>query len=131
MQITPMIDVTFLLLIFFLCSIKFKMLDGKLATYLPKDQGAASSYPDLMENIEIVLKKGRPGPLGFQIFFNGLRMKDLRELFFRLKSVLERFDDLKAVIHPGQGIEYGDVIKVVNECLRAGLREITFSRPRL
>ena len=30
MQMTPMIDVTFLLLIFFLCSIKFKLLDGKL-----------------------------------------------------------------------------------------------------
>ncbi|MHC4942510.1 MAG: ExbD/TolR family protein [Planctomycetota bacterium] len=130
-QITPMIDVTFLLLIFFLCSIKFKMLDGKLATYLPKDRGAASSYPHLLERIEISLKKSLPGPLGFQVFFNGLRMKDLRELFFRLRAILETDDDLKAVIHPGQGIEYGDVIKVVNECLRAGLREITFSRPRL
>ena len=30
MEMTPMIDVTFLLLIFFLCTLKFKLLEGKL-----------------------------------------------------------------------------------------------------
>ena len=40
-DLTPMIDVTFLLLIFFLCSIQFKVLEGKLSTYLPKDVGGA------------------------------------------------------------------------------------------
>ena len=43
MEMTPMIDVTFLLLIFFLLTIKFKVLEGKLAAYLPKDVGVNSS----------------------------------------------------------------------------------------
>ena len=42
MQMTPMIDVVFLLLIFFLCTLKFKLLEGKLAAYLPKDLGGNS-----------------------------------------------------------------------------------------
>ena len=46
MEMTPMIDVTFLLLIFFLCTIKFKLLEGKLAAYLPKDVGVNSSQAD-------------------------------------------------------------------------------------
>ncbi len=41
MEMTPMIDVTFLLLIFFMCTIKFKTLEGKLGAYLPKGEGVA------------------------------------------------------------------------------------------
>ncbi|MEL6716433.1 MAG: biopolymer transporter ExbD, partial [Planctomycetota bacterium] len=36
LEMTPMIDVTFLLLIFFMCTLKFKVLEGKLGAYLPK-----------------------------------------------------------------------------------------------
>ena len=40
---TPMIDVTFLLLIFFMCTLKFKILEGKLGAYLPKDVGVQTT----------------------------------------------------------------------------------------
>jgi len=43
MDMTPMIDVTFLLLIFFMCTIKFKTLEGKLAAYLPKGEGPSAA----------------------------------------------------------------------------------------
>ena len=39
MDMTPMIDVVFQLMIFFMCTIKFKTLEGKLTAYLPKDVG--------------------------------------------------------------------------------------------
>ena len=39
MDMTPMIDVVFLLIIFFLC-IDFKILEAKLPAYLPKDKGS-------------------------------------------------------------------------------------------
>ena len=39
MDMTPMIDVVFQLLIFFMCATKFKTLEGKLLAYLPKDKG--------------------------------------------------------------------------------------------
>jgi len=39
MDITPMIDVVFQLLIFFMVATKFKTLEGKLLAYLPKDKG--------------------------------------------------------------------------------------------
>ena len=40
-----MIDVVFLLLIFFICTMKFKVLEGKLATVLPKDVGVNAGEP--------------------------------------------------------------------------------------
>ena len=52
---TPMVDVTFLLLIFFMCTIKFKKLEGKLAAYLPKDMGLNNTQVDPVEKLDIRL----------------------------------------------------------------------------
>ena len=40
MDMTPMIDIVFQLLIFFLLSAKFISLEGQLSSYLPKDRGS-------------------------------------------------------------------------------------------
>ncbi|HIE72446.1 MAG TPA: hypothetical protein EYP98_21025, partial [Planctomycetes bacterium] len=39
MDMTPMIDVVFLLIVFFIC-IEFKVLESKLDAFLPADKGA-------------------------------------------------------------------------------------------
>ena len=44
MDMTPMIDIVFQLLIFFLLSAKFIALEGQLSSYLPKDRGLQASF---------------------------------------------------------------------------------------
>jgi len=61
MEMTPMIDVTFLLLIFFMCTLKFKTLEGKLAAYLPKDVGVNTSEAEPIEKVEILLRVKNAG----------------------------------------------------------------------
>ena len=61
LQMTPMIDVTFLLLIFFMCTLKFKVLEGKLGAYLPKDVGVNTSQAEPVEKVDIRLDVLRPG----------------------------------------------------------------------
>lgn len=47
-DMTSMIDVVFLLLIFFMCAAKFKTLESKLQANLPKDMGESSApAPDV------------------------------------------------------------------------------------
>lgn len=56
-DLTPMIDVTFQLLIFFMLTIKFKTLEGKLESLLPLDKGLASTPATIeTEDVEIILK---------------------------------------------------------------------------
>ena len=43
-NMTPMIDIVFQLLIFFLLSAKFISLEGQLSSYLPKDRGLQASF---------------------------------------------------------------------------------------
>jgi len=44
-DLTPMIDVTFLLLIFFIVTVKFKTSEGQIQAFLPKDRGLNTSSP--------------------------------------------------------------------------------------
>ena len=60
LQMTPMIDVVFLLLIFFLCTIKFKTLEGKLAAYLPKDVGVNTFEAEPKEKCRRISQVSRP-----------------------------------------------------------------------
>ncbi|MCA8944513.1 MAG: biopolymer transporter ExbD, partial [Planctomycetes bacterium] len=52
MDMTPMIDVVFLLIIFFLC-IEFKTLEAKLPAYLPKDRGSQKTPEEPVEQLSI------------------------------------------------------------------------------
>jgi hypothetical protein len=49
-DMTPMIDVVFLMIIFFIC-IDFKVLESKLPAYLPKDKGSSSDIVEPMEQL--------------------------------------------------------------------------------
>ncbi len=49
LNMTPMIDVVFQLIVFFLCSMKFKSLDWKIETTLPDDRGPAWSVEPVRE----------------------------------------------------------------------------------
>ena len=64
---TPMIDVTFLLLIFFMCTIKFKTLEGKLSAFLPPDVGVnptdAEASEETVLRVEVVRAGTRLDPL--------------------------------------------------------------------
>lgn len=51
-DMTPMIDVVFLMIIFFIC-IDFKVLESKLSAYLPKDKGSQSSVVEPQEQLSV------------------------------------------------------------------------------
>lgn len=126
LNITPMIDVTFLLLIFFMCSIKFKLLDGKLSAYLPRDCGVAHTREKFpIENIEIALSPSN-APCGFTIHLNGRKKAGLERLYQELKVFYHSDKDLRITIESKEGTRYGHVIRTVNECVRAGYLNITF-----
>ncbi|MEZ5989635.1 MAG: biopolymer transporter ExbD [Planctomycetota bacterium] len=55
LDMTPMIDVTFLLLIFFLC-LEFKTLEGKLQANLPKDLGPHHSAAVPIDKVDLEVR---------------------------------------------------------------------------
>jgi biopolymer transport protein ExbD len=60
-DMTPMIDVTFLLLIFFIVTLKFKTLEGRLDSNLPKDMGTSNAETEEIEKVDIIIQVANPG----------------------------------------------------------------------
>ena len=151
MEMTPMIDVTFLLLIFFLCTIKFKVLEGKLAAYLPKDVGVNSTQAEPKEKVEIVIRvlnegqrvyaenpgKGEPwqGEPDRRFEFVGRRLQysvgprkteDLGKLEKWLEDLYRKDPESPSTIDCRPKTVYGDMVPVLDATVAAGFTEITF-----
>jgi biopolymer transport protein ExbD len=146
-DMTPMIDVVFQLLIFFMLSIKFKTLEGKLSAYLPKDIGVNTAPAEPIEKVEIKLKvlvegtklmprEDRPwggegayryGPDRVVQYSLGPRTtKDLTELARRLKEQYLAAPEAPATIDPWPGTVYKDVVDVLDVAIAAGYTDISF-----
>lgn len=147
LEMTPMIDVVFLLLIFFLCTIKFKTLEGKLAAYLPKDVGVNTTEAEPMEKVEITLKvkvegkrmdpkdavkpwkgEGRWQWVGRKLDYQigPRKFTDVDKLGERLEDLHEADDERPATIDSRAGTIYGDVVPVLDAAILAGFTDITF-----
>jgi len=151
MQMTPMIDVVFLLLIFFLCTLKFKLLEGKLAAYLPKDVGVNSSPAEPKEKIEVVIlvdvsgakvyatgnDKNQPwqGENDRRFEFQGRKLvyqigprktKKLEEIGKWMKEFYRKDPESPTTIDCRPGTVYGDMVPVLDMTVEAGFDQITF-----
>ena len=126
-HMTPMIDVIFLLLIFFVCTASFMPLEN----FLPMDTTLPGDVPT-----EIVL----PDPADIdvavvQIFFDqqpywkieGNHLQTLREV----QGILQRIRDIKpnipVIIDSADNVPMENVIDIYDICRRLGLVQIQFA----
>jgi len=149
MEMTPMIDVTFLLLIFFMCTLKFKTLEGKLAAYLPKDVGVNTTQAEPIEKVEIMIRVLNPGnkikpqdgsayneSVGGRFVYDSTRQvqyavgttktQSLKTLGDKLTELHRRDPERPATIDARSGVIYADVVKVLDEAIAADFTDITF-----
>ncbi|MDF1801196.1 MAG: biopolymer transporter ExbD [Planctomycetota bacterium] len=155
MEMTPMIDVTFLLLVFFMCTIKFKSLEGKLAAYLPDGEGVDTTPAEPINKLEVkveLVQAGQrvlasdpaqawsPGDGEFALVGHEVRYHLGRQTFAAdaagRAALVERLDTLHrtdperpVVIRPGK-VLHADVVLVLDACLEAGIEAISFSGSR-
>ena len=123
MEFTPMIDVVFLLLIFFLCTIKFRILEGKIPAFLPRTEGVNPSVIDpQLERLEVRIDRISPVDVDdpdwiwhedqIRIRVGPRELSGLRELHDVLKTVKALNPEVKSKIHPGRGSLYIDSVKI-------------------
>jgi biopolymer transport protein ExbD len=155
MDMTPMIDVVFLLIIFFLC-IDFKILEAKLPAYLPKDVGSFKDPVEPQEKVRIKIvcdNWGTPVDRPYQspdkkkkAFYlvhhdvhytvGPKRVENLDELKDELNRIKpdKWITDPKTgqrelvgvVVEPGTGAVYADVAPCVDVILTAGFKNVNF-----
>lgn len=145
-DMTPMIDCTFLLLIFFILTLKFKILEGRLDAALPKDMGTNTSKVEEIEKVDVLLWVAEPGELvddvnpqtgksnGLKVY-NGRRVRyEVGTQKFTTIAELERFlatvadkDETPVTIDPRKDIINADVMEVLDAVIRQKFKKVSFS----
>lgn len=131
-NVVPMVDVIFCLCVFFMCSFKFKQLEGKFESWLPRDKGVAAMAADaLIQEIRVALFWDEPGERTVRQV-GKRRIEDDRELqrliaeahadFVRLNK-----PDVPVIIDADRRVPWRDVVGVVNIAKRDAIDRIEFA----
>lgn len=132
-NLAPMIDVTFLLLIFFLVTTTFERAEGILASDLP-EAGQVQAVPLPISPIVIRLTQQGPGHDDYAIRIDRFENvpQDLEELPVFLRQIQQQpgFDkQTPVVIVAGNEVRWDHVVGCWNAALRAGCSRVAFAEP--
>lgn len=150
-DMTPLIDVVFQILIFFLCTLHFRQLEGRLDAYLPPGAGPAASSartPDPVElGIRVLVSGERRQAADLERPWNGAGPFEFvgRQVAWRLgphayadraalraglAALHARRPDLRLRLDPGPGTLQGEVLGTLDLVLEEGIADVGFRAAR-
>ncbi len=119
LNLTPMIDIVFLLIIFFMVGTKFTELERKITLKVPEvvDRGALSAAPERR-----VINVYRDGTVTLD-----REPVTLADLTTRLAEARRQYEDLGVLVRGDAKGEFQLVASVLNACKQAGIRDLNIS----
>lgn len=145
-DMSPMIDIVFNLLIFFLCATKFKTAEGAIDTYLPKDQGLPTqATPQSIDEVRITVswsEEGheatirlgaklltRPGDWEVADSTQSPVWPRLAQGLRELKDTHQGSEPLPVTLDVRPEVPHQYAVSALNEVIRVGLKEVRFAAP--
>lgn len=127
---TPMIDVVFQLLIFFVVASTGQIAESLLPTQLPPS-GAVAAIPEASEREswadEVFVTLSRVDDERTAADLNGTVYEDLERLTDVLSALAEVSRINPIILQIDDGVPLGDVIQVYDACRKAGFESINFA----
>ena len=112
--ITPLIDVVFLLLIFFMLTSQFHVASG-VKIRLPKITNKALESAE--RKIVLVIDRNS------RVFFEGKEL-EIDELENKLKSIIEKDGEASLVLEADKQVSHGKVVHIMDISKKAGISSI-------
>ncbi|MFO7903690.1 MAG: biopolymer transporter ExbD [Planctomycetota bacterium] len=130
-KMTPMIDVVFLLLVFFLWTASFQVVEQVLPSHLSEVAGTspASSEepPPIEEDFDKVVMRVRWVDERPRWSINQIDLADLRQVRARLETIAAIKRDAPVILHPEKNVPLGHVIDLYDLARLVGFEEIQFA----
>jgi len=138
MNMTPMIDVVFQLIVVFLCSMKFRTLDQKIEAFLPKDVGlsTAPAVAEVETKISVKLRRPKGGDTT-QVYLLDKRLGTTQspgvweKLAVELRGYKSKDAKIKAEIDAEAEVLHGEVVMALDSFMAAELTNVVFRGTQL
>lgn len=119
LNLTPMIDIVFLLIIFFMVGTKFTELERKIGLEVPavNDVGALTAAPE--RKVVNIYRDGR-------IILDREELS-IEQLQATLSAARGEYEDLGVLVRGDAEIPFQNVASVLNACRTAGINEMGIS----
>ncbi len=132
-NVTPLVDIIFCLCVFFMISFKFKQIEGKFDTWLPrgKGMGGVASGSDVIKEIRIAMYWDEVAEKTVRQYTNR-RIESDDELQNLIReahddAVATNNPDIPVTIDAEPRVPWHEVIKVINLCKRNQIDNIEFA----
>ncbi len=135
MNVVAMVDIIFCLCVFFMCSFKFKQLEGKFQSWLPKGKGLGSAVQDEIREIRIAMYYDK-ATSKTERFFGHRRLPDgdvgTGELATLIQGAYEDWvrkgkADVPVIIDGDVDVPWEEVMTIVNIAKRLEITNIEFA----
>lgn len=129
LNVTAIVDIVFCLCLFFMCSLHFKQLEGRIETWLPREgtNPTAIEAPPVIDEIRVTLKwdsaRGRTvRKVGAREVATDL---DFQQALLGYPKAFK----LKVAIDATYDVPWADAVRVLDLCKRNRFEKITFVEP--
>jgi len=122
MQLAPMIDIVFLLLIFFIVTWQFTKSETELSVSVPTAQEGAEPERQGGEIVINILGDGIIRVEGTTV--------DLEQLLEKLSQIAVQFENQPVRIRGDGDVAYQRIVEVIDTCQKAGIWNISFATQR-
>jgi biopolymer transport protein ExbD len=123
-QIAPMVDVVFVLLLFFMASAGAQIIEKELNINLPS--GRSSTEGVARPPIIIDIDPAGQIAVNNEVYANATD-KNLSRLREWLKQTFSEFGDDPVIIRPSMDTRHERIVDVLNACAFGGVKNLTFS----
>ncbi len=124
-QIAPMVDVVFVLMLFFMASAGMQVAEKELSINLPSGQSAAAGGAPLTPIVVAIAADGTVQLNGAS--YDPPNNPDLPVTREHLKDLMSFGTKDPVIIQPAPGVRHERIINVLNAAAAAGVKHLTFS----
>lgn len=126
LNMASMVDVVFLLLIFFMCTSSFTQIEDNLPTQLSRIVSSTSQESMDLPPVRISLKRSASGTVLITCENEAFAESQYKDLAKKLEQ-LRAIDDVRVIIEGQGSIPFGSMVKVLDACYLADLSRVAFS----
>ena len=119
LNITPLIDVVFLLIVFFLVATSFERIQRELEVNLPRSEAAEKVSRDI-QPIAITVSADGTVTMGREEI-------DLRDLPGRIKEAVKQSDEPRVFVRGDARAYHENIVAVLGACQEAGVSNVSIA----